>query len=871
MALMVGELLAKINADASGYDQKADAVAKRHEKLTKQIGDSKPQIDADTGPIDKKTEQTEKKSRESAKAIDAAFSAAWQSVARDLQRIEREAWESGDGVSEAFTTSMDKAKAELQGLRTEAAKSGAGLSSELGDALRKVQTDIKELGPVSKKAGEDVGENLGDGVSDGLSDALAGIGGSGGVIGDLVSSFTSGKGALLGAGLAVGSFIVDGMQKAIEETRVGGMIAAQTGQATAEAGRLGKLAGDIYASNFGESVEHVGEAITALFQSEVIDTSASEAAIRGLTEDVLTLAQTTGESVGAITRSAQQLVLTGLAGSFTEAMDMIQHATEQGLNVSGELLDTIDEYSVQFKRMGLDGAEAFGLLEQATDAGARNIDVVADAIKEFAILAQDSASTASRGFKTLGMDARESMAAVAAGGEPAQEVLRQVLNRLQEMPPSVQRSTAAVDLFGTKAEDLGDALYAMDVDSVSESFGKFEGAVDQAGKTADETTPALDKLGRAIGNAASWVGGFFVDAADTMVQGLGEMSGLIDDTAGSADNAADSTEDWGSELWAANEASTTLIQTIDELIAQQSEYANTFVDSAEAQIDYNQALAEATELAKDFSGGLNDAKTGFDLTSEAGQTAQGVINDVVKSGWDMVEALSADGASAEQLNAVIAESNKRLYELLVSMGLDADAARVMADRLFGIPDVDPTVTLVDNASPKIADITKKLNALDGKWVNTYVNTIFRQTGTAPPNSPAGGGGLLGDSAGGGATGAIVEFYAQGGLRPLAPAGSIIGSYSRTGVMRVIGDNPRFDEAYIPLDRSSSRSQAILDEALKRMRPEWFGRQQSGTVVAAPSGPSHVDRSITVYAAPSVPTTQQLRDLQHEQEVLYGRP
>lgn len=711
---MTSSLIFDLVARDKGFDSTMDGSAKAAERLAKQLQDA---------------------GRRSGQG----FAVAARQIGATLEQIERDAWESGNATDDAFKKAVRGMRSDFEKLREAGRITGASLESDLGGALRDMKEQVdqfaRQASAKTKAAGEDISDSFGDsfgGIGDMLGDAFGG-----GI----------GKAGLLGAGAAVGAVLVKGIQQSFEEVRVGGLIAAQTGQATEAAGRLGTLAGDIYAGNFGESIEQVGESLTALFQNEVVDTSASEDAIKHLSEQVLTVSQTTTEGVSAITRSAQQLVLTGLAGSFTQALDMIQQATEQGLNVSGELLDTIDEYSVQFERMGLNGAEAFGLLEQATDAGARNIDVAADAIKEFAIRAQDGTEMTARGFRTLGLDAMDSMAAIAAGGGPAQEVLRQVLNRLQEMPPSVQRTTAAVDLFGTKAEDLGDSLYAMDLDTAADALGDFNGAVEQAGKTTAETTPALDKFGRAIGDAAASAGGFFVAAADTMIQGLGEMTGLIDENADASADASGATDEWGSEMWGANEAATTLIQTMDELIAQQSGYASSFVNSAEAQIDYNQALAEATELSKNFSGGLDATKSGFDLTSEAGQNAQGVIDDVVTAGWNMVAMMSADGASAEQLNAVIAQSNTKLYELLTAMGVNAGAARVLADRMFGIPDVDPTVTLVDNASPKIADITAKLNRLDGKWVNTYVNTIFKQTGTAPAGSPAGGGGLLGDSSG----------------------------------------------------------------------------------------------------------------------------
>jgi phage-related minor tail protein len=714
--------------DKAGLAKLSRDAHKVGEEIEKGLGRG---VDAAERKARESADKTSKSYKESAVKIDKSFDMAARQVGRYMYQIEREAWASGEGMDGAFSAASRKIRSDLDDIRKQAAKTGAGLESDLGGALKDVAAQADKL-----KSSIDSGDD-------------------GGLIEGLIGDIPKGAALAAGAGAVVGAALLGGMQQSMQETRIGGMIAAQTGQATAAAEQLGTMTGNIYAGNFGESLEQVGEAITSLFQNEVVDTSSSQAEVQKLTEKVLTLSQTTGDAVGEITHGAQQLVLTGLAGSFAEALDIIQRATEIGLNSTGELLDTINEYSVQFERMGLSGAEAFGLIEQATDAGARNIDIVADAIKEFSVLAQDAGSNAARGFKALGMEAGDAMAAVAAGGAPAKEVLRDVLNRLQEMPPSVQRTTAAVDLFGTKAEDLGNSLYAMDVDTVAESFGDFAGSVDRAGKSIEDSTPGLDKLGRWFSDRASDIGGGIVAGLDTMAEGFTLMGEAAFGSGDALDESGDSMEDWGSETWEANDAAQTLVQSIDDLIAAQSGLADTYMNSAEAQIDYNRALVDANDLAKNFSGGLNDTATGFDLTSEAGQKAQETIDELVTSGWDMVEALSADGASAEHLNAVITDSNTKLYDLLVSMGLDAEAARHLADRLFGIPDVDPTVTVIDNASPKITDITNKLNGLSGKWINTYVNTIFKQTGTAPAGSPAGGGGLLGSS-GGNAYGGIAR-------------------------------------------------------------------------------------------------------------------
>jgi phage-related minor tail protein len=106
----------------------------------------------------------------------------------------------------------------------------------------------------------------------------------------------------------------------------------------------------------------------------------------------------------------------------------------------------------------LDASTATGLLVQGMQAGARNSDLVADAIKEFSIRAVDGSKTTSDGFKAIGVDAGQMAAQIARGGPEASAALDLVLNRFRAMPDPVAQSRAAVALFGTQAEDLGKAL-----------------------------------------------------------------------------------------------------------------------------------------------------------------------------------------------------------------------------------------------------------------------------------------------------------------------------------------------------------------------------------------------------------------------------
>jgi phage-related minor tail protein len=880
MALLVGEVVALFTADMSQYEQTATKVEQRHKKTSKTITDDKPVIDADTAPFEKSQERTQKKSRETATAIDAAFSSAWKSVVADLQRVEKEAWETGQGLDDAFTSSLNQAKSALQDLRTEAGKTGAGLQTELGGALRKIQADVKELGP----AGREAGEELGTGLSEGLSEALSAAGG-GGPVGDLVDSFRSGKGAMAGVGMALAGALYAGLQARWAELKVGAMIAAQTGAAASEIGRLGSMAGDMYAAGFTDSLESAGQAIAAVV-NVLIPADATDEAIGRIASKVATLGTVMEEEFTRVSRSARTLLLNGMADNVSQALDMIGQANENGLNIAGDLLDTIDEYSGQFARIGLEGPEAFGLLQQAMKGGARDTDFAADSIKEFILRSQDL-SVSARGFEALGMNAETMSRRIAAGGGTARDALREVLNGLQTLPPGLERNTAAVDLFGTKAEDLGDALFDMDLDNAADQFGDFAGSVEEAAQKLKAGQTGAEKFDQAMHSMKSNVGEFidwFSKLDGSALEGLtnqftelqlatdrwrstgdttwlDELKAKYPEIAGAIDQFIEKNQgavDAQLEAEGASDATTgsyeEQIRTLEELISMERERAGGVLSLSEAQIAYQESIAAANQS-------LKDNKVGLDLATEGGRANQTALNGLADDTWALIESMEAQNATTGEVQTFMAGARQKFIETADAMGMSADEANALANKLGLIPGnytASVKVLAAEHAAAQVQNLLNKIAALPPEKVITLrVNT----TGTPGGHFYAGQ-----------AVGSIAEYYAAGGLRPMAGnSAGVIQSYSRTGVERVIGDNPRHDEAYIPLDPASMRSQDILDEALRRMRPGWFNGSAAAPTVVAASGPSHVDRSITVHAAPSVPTTQQLRDLQHEQEVLYGRP
>ena len=88
-------------------------------------------------------------------------------------------------------------------------------------------------------------------------------------------------------------------------------------------------------------------------------------------------------------------------------------------------------------------------LVNGADAGVFSIDKVGDAVKEFNIRAKDGSDSTIEAFTSLGLNAEETMAKFAAGGDEAKEAFFQVVAALEGMEDPMAKNTAAVALFGT--------------------------------------------------------------------------------------------------------------------------------------------------------------------------------------------------------------------------------------------------------------------------------------------------------------------------------------------------------------------------------------------------------------------------------------
>lgn len=248
------------------------------------------------------------------------------------------------------------------------------------------------------------------------------------------------------AGLAAGSL-------AAASTFEGAMnkLKSSTGAAEDQMQSFETVLRNVYRGGYGEGYEDIADAI-ALINQQLGDMSPEQ--LEQTTESALLLRDVFEYDLNESIRATSALM--GNFGiSSQEAFDLIAYGAQNGLDFSGELLDTISEYSPQFKKLGLDAYEMFDILASGADAGAWNLDKVGDAIKELSIRAIDMSSTTQEAYAILGLNTQQMAQYFAQGGDAAKGAFNMIIQGLASIEDPVQQSIAGVGLFGTMWEDLG--------------------------------------------------------------------------------------------------------------------------------------------------------------------------------------------------------------------------------------------------------------------------------------------------------------------------------------------------------------------------------------------------------------------------------
>lgn len=269
-------------------------------------------------------------------------------------------------------------------------------------------------------------------------------------------------------------------------------IAVSTGLEGQELDGLKSALKDIYSQNYGEGFQDIGTAIGIVAQqAKIIDSGE----IKEMTIDALALRDAFDFDVSESVRTANMLMdQFGVSG--TEAYNLIVQGAQNGLDKNGDLLDTINEYSVHFSQIGISAEGMFNSLINGAANGTWSVDKLGDAVKEFGIRVKDG--TGDEAFAQLGLNAEELKAAFASGGAEGEKAFNKITTALFGMDDKVQQNLLGVQLFGTMWEDLGvEGVKALS-DLGGEADRTYNSMEQLKSVKYDDANSALQGLGRVI-------------------------------------------------------------------------------------------------------------------------------------------------------------------------------------------------------------------------------------------------------------------------------------------------------------------------------------------------------------------------------------
>lgn len=312
------------------------------------------------------------------------------------------------------------------------------------------------------------------------------------------------SGTLGMAGIAVGAKKI--LSGANDKRAAGNTLQTQTGMQgdTLEAAKQSME--NLYIDNMGESLDDVARSMSTVYQI----TGRTGTGLEQMTRAGILLRDTFGYEVTESMRTAEMMEKQfGVSGA--QAFDLIVQGAQAGLDKNGDLLDTINEYSVQFKKLGFDSTDMFNMLINGAQSGTFSVDKLGDTIKEFSIRSIDGSKTTQEGFKAIGLDANKMAIAFGQGGETAKQAFQQTIDAISRMDDPINRNIAGVNLFGTMWEDLGyEGVMAL---------ANLNGSVELTTQNLedlnnvkyDDATSALASLGRTINMGLSGVVGSVVN------------------------------------------------------------------------------------------------------------------------------------------------------------------------------------------------------------------------------------------------------------------------------------------------------------------------------------------------------------------------
>lgn len=675
----------------------------------------------------------------------------------DVSEAQRSTEQLGDTIHDALdTTPANNMTQAVNAVRNATEQLGGSVQNSMDTApadnmtgaIGGLEDGISNTGEAALKTGDIIKANL---VSEAVTQGIQ-------KLGDVLKSSASRT-----------IEIADGLDSSVNK------IAAATNASAEEVNKLRSIVEQIYGDNFGEGFEDIADSISKIKQNlgELDDKELVK-----VTESAYALKDVFDYDIAESSRAVKAM-MENFGVSASEAYDYIARGAQNGLDYSGELLDNISEYSVQFKKMGLSASDMFTIFSNGAENGAWNLDKIGDSVKEMAIRVIDGSDTSKQGFEALGFEAGSMAEKFAAGGVSARVAFQEVIAALAEMNDPIAQNTAGINLMGTMWEDMGaeavlalgdisdsafdcagamDAIKDVNYSSLNNSLENVQRQIDLLIEPIGESLiPVLDEAADSVAEIAQKgdlkeiavnVGSFISGTLTLLLKNINLIASAV--TGVTAAVIAFKTANVLTKViasWQTAALQVTLLGNAQgaaaiksaalkgELTAQEIVYAvlSGKLDVATAkQIALNTAMnMNPAGIIAVAVGLLATALTGFAISAGTAESAAKELNDAIDQMHDSVESSIADN---EAEMSVLKDKVKRYDELRTAVSLTSDEQKELSTLAQELQSVlGDEVTVVDQLTGKYNDLTDAVDTYVQKKTASVKLSAYEQAATEAYN------------------------------------------------------------------------------------------------------------------------------------------
>lgn len=213
--------------------------------------------------------------------------------------------------------------------------------------------------------------------------------------------------------------------------------------------------------------------------------------------------------------------------SMTVALDEINEGFTRGLDISGEYLETLREYSTFIEQAGLNTRQ-FNLLIQKQVTQGIFSDKGIDALKEGVITLNDITPAAKAAIDAVGISSTKLLKDISSGSITSFEAIQQITKATTELNDVAKKGSILAEVFRGAGEDAGNYIFTLDelgdeFAELTEEQQTYVDAQDALLKATEETQKELLNLTSSTQGLGIAISTFWENIKSGTIGGLNDL------------------------------------------------------------------------------------------------------------------------------------------------------------------------------------------------------------------------------------------------------------------------------------------------------------------------------------------------------------